>query len=309
MKEYTKKELLESKQQLNEDFWENALLAAGFVPVVGEVFDIVSIIRYAWKGEYLSAGLMLFALVPGIGSPIVVPIVKVLQKFGITKFGAKEAAKLSAAAAKNPMIKKTISGISVHLKNPAIQKTIEKVSSIHAGAGKALQRSVDDVSNMVQTIAKPKNIIQSIAAAGGKVGAGTKKFFQDERLASYVAKKGMEPKNWLSKWYHVVYKGRLDRKNLIKKFIMSNNLLATLGIPSINDLERMLDTPEGLEKLANNPAFSSIVNQTTSPEDLAAIEGAKAAAKQQGGESGGGGLMGAIIGLGTLKSLAKTLLR
>jgi len=56
--EISKKEILEQKQVLKEDTVENILLAAGFIPVIGEVFDIISIIRYISKKEYLYAGLM-----------------------------------------------------------------------------------------------------------------------------------------------------------------------------------------------------------------------------------------------------------
>ncbi len=73
--EVTKKQILEitkskkNDSHLNEGILdtENVLLAAGFVPVIGEIADIISIIRYIMRGERLKAALMLVALIPTVG--------------------------------------------------------------------------------------------------------------------------------------------------------------------------------------------------------------------------------------------------
>ncbi len=75
----TKKEILENKKVLKEDTLENILMIAGFVPVIGEIADIILIIRYIYKKEYLYAALMLVALIPTVGDFIVKPFIRVLK--------------------------------------------------------------------------------------------------------------------------------------------------------------------------------------------------------------------------------------
>jgi hypothetical protein len=65
---------------INEDFIENALMVVGFVPVIGEIADIILIIRYLLQGKYLYAGLMLIALIPTVGDIIAKPFIYLLKR-------------------------------------------------------------------------------------------------------------------------------------------------------------------------------------------------------------------------------------
>ena len=70
-----------NKTPLNESLlsWENVLMAAGFVPVIGELADIALIMYYLYKGEKLYAALMLIALIPTVGDFIVKPIIRLFK--------------------------------------------------------------------------------------------------------------------------------------------------------------------------------------------------------------------------------------
>ena len=122
-------------------------------------------------------------------------------------------------------------------------------------------------------------------------------------MAKYVAKKGIEPQTWLSKWYNVVYKGRMGRKNFVKNLIISSNVLNMLGLPSMESFEDKFESDENFRtQLSNNSEFSSIVNQTTSQEDLASIEGLGSKKSDVGG-----GMMGGKMGLAFIKMLARNI--
>ena len=101
--------VLNEKETLNESLlsFENILMAAGFIPVIGEVADIALICYYLYKGEKLYAALMLIALIPTVGDFIAKPIIRLFK-------GSKEGAAAMKAGgkaltdymAKNPQMAK-----------------------------------------------------------------------------------------------------------------------------------------------------------------------------------------------------------
>ena len=57
-KKFVKSEMFEIEpQDINEGFWENALLVAGFIPVIGEIADTILIIKYWKEDRKIEAGL------------------------------------------------------------------------------------------------------------------------------------------------------------------------------------------------------------------------------------------------------------
>ena len=84
-----------------------------------------------------------------------------------------------------------------------------------------------------------------------------------------------------------------------KEFSFANNLLAILGIPNLTDFERRMSDPKELERFANNPKFSEMVNSSTSESDLAKIEG------RDKSQEDDGGMFGGTMGMGMLKLLAQ----
>jgi len=103
----TKKQILEETQLLNEDWIENVLMVAGFVPVIGEVADIILILRYCYKKEYLYAGLMLIALIPTVGDFIAKPLIRLLKGAGgVGKVALKNTDEMVKFANSNPSFKK-----------------------------------------------------------------------------------------------------------------------------------------------------------------------------------------------------------
>jgi len=289
------------KQILNEDMGENVLLALGFVPVIGNIANIALIIKYIKEGKNIEAGLMLIALIPGVGDLIAAPLVWLLR--------GRKAARLVAAGSKNtnlvlgsaddfyrelvanPRAKEIYTRTAKYINNAKIGKTINSIEKLpkfgpqmaegmrtgikeHAGILQRILRKPIDISKSIgRELDKGTNSFFKNITGRGPVAMGIKKNFRDERLAKFIAKRGHAPSTWLSHWWHVVYQGSRDRKAYIIKFIMANNMLELFGLPSIESFERKFETDGNFRnQLANNPLFSGLVGDTTTDADLASIE-------------------------------------
>jgi hypothetical protein len=282
----TKREILEESQSLNEDLKETllktietTLMIGGFIPVIGEVFDIVLIVFYCIRGQYLYAGLMFIALIPTVGDFIAKPLIRLLQGAGKSgKLALKNADEMVKFANSNPNFKKQYLKIGEHLNNSQLKQIISQVNKKSSKYGEKLQKSLSEHQSAISRLAaRPVGIAKSVGkevASGGKISTGVKKFFQDEKLSQYIAKKGMKPSNWVSNWWNVTYMGRMGRKNMIKNFILTNNMLNIFGLPSLSAFEdKMENDPNFRTQMANDPNFSNMVNQTTTPQDIESIEG------------------------------------
>lgn len=295
---YTKEELLESKQVINENWIENTLMIAGFVPVIGEVADLALIIYYCYKREWLYAGLMLFALIPTVGDFIAKPLIKIF-KSPLAKNALKGTDEMVSFLRKNPKVAEQYSKIGKYTDSKTINKLVSQVGEVSPTFAKQMQISINQhKSVLTKLLERPKGIASAVVSTG-KIGGGLTKFFREERLAQYIVKKGYAPKTWLSNWYNVTYLGSRAKRQYIRNFIVANNLLAILGIPNLTDFERRMSDPKELERLANNPEFSKMVNSSTSESDLAKIEG------RDKGEEDDGGMFGGSMGMGMLKLLAQ----
>lgn len=295
---------MDKKIILKEDTTESLLMAAGFIPVVGEVFDIVLIYRYLSRGEYLYAGLMLVALVPTVGDFIVKPFIKILKGVtGGTKLTLKSADDVVRIAKTNPQVRNAYLKVGEYLNNPKISQLIKQVDEI-PGIGKKLSKGMSDALEQNKiAISKLKNTtksVKNVTTSGTKLSGGIKKFFQERALANYVKKNGMEPSNWLKKWYFVIRQGRKDRRNLVKNFIIANGMLDLFGLPSFEAFESKFESDANFrDKLANDPKFSEIVNRSgISDEELSSIESREK-------PSTGGVLQNAVMNLTMLKTLAR----
>lgn len=306
--ELTKKQILENKELLKEDALENVLMVAGFVPVIGEIADIILIIRYIMKKEYLYAGLMLIALIPTVGDFIAKPFIRFLRASGVAgKVALKGSDEMVEFLAKNPKMQAQYAKMGQYFTNPAISKTIsqvEKVPGMGTKWANGMRQSIAEHTSVLGRL-KPVQMTKAIGkevAAGGKLSTGFKTFFRDQALAKYVAKKGMEPQNWLSKWWYVVRKGRKDRRDMVKYFVIANGILNKFGLPNFTAFEeKMSSDAEFREKLANDPQFSKMVSGSVDSNELSQIEGGSSTNKSDGG----GGLLGGGMSLGMLKSLAQ----
>jgi hypothetical protein len=307
--EFTKKQILENKELLKEDTLENILMVAGFVPVIGEVADIVLIIRYIMKKEYLYAGLMLIALIPTVGDFIAKPFIRLLKGSGVAgKVALKGSTEMAEFLAKNPKMQSQYVKMGEYLTNPAIGKTISQVEKVPGMGSKwanGMRQSIAEHTTVLGKL-KPVQMTKAVGkeiSAGGKFSTGFKTFFRDQALAKYVAKRGMEPKTWLSKWWYVVRKGRKDRRDMVKYFVIANGILDKFGLPNFSAFEeKMSNDAEFREKIANDPQFSKMVSGSVDSNELSQIEGGTVSTKQSGGE---GGLLSGGMSLGMLKSLAQ----
>lgn len=294
---YTKEELLESKQVINENWIENTLMIAGFVPVIGEVADLSLIIYYCYKREWLYAGLMLFALIPTVGDFIAKPLIKIF-KSPLAKNALKGTDEMVSFLRKNPKVAEQYSKLGKYADGKLVNKLISQVDEVSPTFAKQIQISLTQhKSVLTKLLERPKGIASAVVGTG-KIGGGLTKFFREEKLAQYILKKGHAPKTWLSNWYNITYLGSRAKRQYIRNFIVANNLLAILGIPNLTDFERRMSDPDELERLSNNPEFSKMVNSTTSESDLSKIEG-------RDKEEDDGGMFGGTMGMGMLKLLAQ----
>ena len=303
-KEYTKSEILEivQKEQINENFGETALLAASFIPGIGTFANIALIIKYYKEQRYLESGLMLVAMIPFVGDLMVLPFLKIFKglKGGMA---INNSAKLMQVLSKNPEAKELFLKIGSKMKGPEVEKIIAKVSAKKPAWGQALRDIQQKQVSLASQVAS-KKIIPNV------VSTGIKAPFKQRALGKYLIKTGgVPPATKLSQWWNVTYKANRMRRNLVTKLIMGSNLLGTLGIGSIKELEAKLSNNEDAAKLMQNPEFAKIYNQSMqgmSPEETQSLENP--------GFSGGnneGGLKGLMavgaLGVGGLKLLAKFL--
>lgn len=304
--EITKKEILENKQLLKEDWIETTLMAAGFIPVIGEVFDIILIIRYIIKKEYLYAGLMLIALIPTVGDFIVKPFLGVLKGIkGGGKVVLNTADDIVKLAKTNPKLAEEYIKIQQHLGNPKIAQLIKQVESIPGmgpkwakGMSEAINQNKIAINEIKGLSSLPKTIGAELSA-GGKFSTGLKTFFQEKALAKYVAKNGQKPSTWLSNWWNVIRRGKKDRINLVKKFIIANGILDIFGLPSFESFQEKFEKDANFRnQLANDPRFSQVVNQSgLSQEEVDSLSGKETSVVSDAG--------GAVMSLAWIKTLAK----
>jgi hypothetical protein len=255
--------LITEREQLNESLFsiENALMIAGFVPVIGEVADIALICYYLYKGEKLYAALMLIALIPTVGDFIAKPIIRFFKG---SKAGSKALAKggveLTEYLAKHPEAAAKFTSLGKYVKSPAVEKTVESISKISPGLGSKLTSGLGEITGVGGALGGLTLGAREVMA-GGKFSRGLKDYFQGERLTKYFAKHGVLPEKGIQKWWLNV-QSRGDRKDAFRKFIMTNNLLAAFGIPSLTTFERKLsDDAEFRKKVADDPKMSDYIAQ------------------------------------------------
>lgn len=302
-KNYVKSEMFEIEpQDINEGFWENALLVAGFIPVIGEVADTILIIKYWREGRKIEAGLMLLALIPTVGDIIVKPFLRLGKAAG----AFKTATTFTKFIAENPQARAAYAKIGKQMDNPAINKLVAQVGKKTPQGAEALTGAIAYQKSLFSKVGS------TVSDASAKVGSTLerglgktmKQTFQDKALQKYLIKTGgVAPSNFLSRWWNVVYKGRLDRKNAVRKLIFGSNLLGALGFPNIESLERAMADPKQADELMKNPQFAQFYNQATTPEEQQSM-----AQQEPEKESGIGNLLGgagSFVGLNVLKSLAR----
>ena len=292
--EIKKKDLLENRQQLNEDTIESALMIAGFIPIIGEIADIILIIRYLIKGEKLYAALMLIALIPTVGDFIAKPIIKLFKGSREGVIAMREGGtKLAEYVAKNPQVAAKFKSLSKYVNTPAVEKTVEGIGKINSSWATGLKNGLNEItknSAISGLKAGGKEVI-----AGGAFRTGLKDYFQGQRLSKYFAKKGVLPEKGIQSWWLNVM-ARQDRKNAFRSFIAANNLLNYFNIPSLTAFEeKMSSDAEFRKKVSDDPKTSDYIAGNYMQGD----EGTPQKA------SGGTDLFGGIASLGALKLIAR----
>lgn len=278
-----------SKDQLNEDWIENTLLLAGFVPVIGEIADLISIYRYIKQERYIEAGLMIFALIPTVGDIITKPIIKLI---GSSRGLMKSPELLVKALESNPIAKKKFLELGKHINDPKINKLITQVTDKAPSLGKELSKSKNIISSILNNLEKG-------------IGTAFKDAFKAKATAKYVSKYGKLPKSKLSHWFNIIRPAKRERRMFINNIIKTNNLLGYLGIYNIEDLDKAINDPKKSEQLVNDPNFQKLVDQVTTPEEMAQLKNDTIDEPQNNIENILSTDMVKNIGLGGFKMLAK----
>jgi hypothetical protein len=258
-----------SKQQLNENWIENTLMVAGFVPIIGELADIALICYYLYKGEKLYAALMLIALIPTVGDFIVKPIIKAFKGTKGSAAVMKGGESLAEYLAKNPEIAKKFSSLGKYVNEPAVQQTVQGITKVNSSLGARLKEGLRMLTGGGQAIkgmrAGGKEVI-----AGGSFKTGLKDYFKGERLSKYFARHGVLPETGIRRWWEGVLANR-DRRTAFTKFITANNLLDYFGIPSLTTFEeKMANDAEFRDKVAQDPKTSEYIAQNYEQGDVPA---------------------------------------
>lgn len=296
-KKYIISENFETKVYLTESFWENALLAAGFIPVIGEVADIILIIKFLKEKRFIEAGLMMVALIPTFGDILVKPFLKIGKSVGAFTSVGKFGNFLKTNKKASEMYSKIGNGFN----NPKIDKLIKQI-------GKILPNSSKEMESAKKLHI---NIWGKVVEKDSKKGLGTwvKQSTRRSALEKYLIKTGgVPPKNFLSSWWNVVYKARRNRKGFINKTILGSNLLASLGIFSIQDLENRMSNEKEAEKLLQDPKFKQWYDQVNNSQPTDSEQ----QTNQLSGEPKSSndflssilGNSGGVLGLQTLKTIA-----
>jgi hypothetical protein len=255
--------LITEREQLNESLLslENGLMLAGFVPVIGEVADIALICYYLYKGEKLYAALMLIALIPTVGDFIAKPIIKFFKGSKAGTVAMKQGGvKLTQYLTKHPEAAAKFTSLGKYVKSPAVEKTVQGISKISPRLGSKLTSGLGEITGVGGALGGLTSGAKEVMA-GGKFARGLKDYFQGERLTKYFAKHGVLPEKGIQKWWLNV-QARGDRKDAFRKFIITNNLLASFGIPSLTTFEKKLsDDEEFRKKVADDPKMSDYIAQ------------------------------------------------
>jgi len=262
--ENDKKDILLKEDILTEIDAETILLGLGFIPVIGEAFDTILIIKYFKEERWIEAFLMMIALIPVVGDAAVKPFL--FMGRGLKAFSGT--AKFSSVLQKNKKFAGLYKKISPYFGSPVAAKLSTQISKKYPKIAPKIKNAKSFHINAAGKLKAggAKTMIRKKAKQG--VGYGSQQLFRNKALGKYLEKSGGKlPKKGLTSWYNLVYKARGARKNAFRKALLSSNLLGALGLPNIEAFEDYITTDEGAEKVMNTPEFQQVYNQTTSPQD------------------------------------------
>jgi hypothetical protein len=312
------KKVINEKEVLNEDWIENTLMALGFVPVVGELFDFILIVKYILKKEYFYATLMVVALFPIVGDLIAKPFILGLKALrgGVGKLALRNADDMAKVLVENPKLLAQYDKIIKSFANPnfyKFAKQLEEIPKIGPKLANGLREGVRKhraaITNAkkmksgkktstkpdVETSAPPK------VSTPKSVSGAIEGYFQNRALRRYIEKNGKEPATWFSRWWNVTYRGRRDRRNIVKYAITTSGILSFFGLPSFESFKDKIENDENFRnELANRPEMAGVVEQTTNSNDLKLIDGQGDVTPSQDQKVSGGGNFMDLLAMGGL---------
>lgn len=276
--DFTNKDTIITEELITELDWEVVLMGLGFIPVIGEAFDVILIMKYLRERRWLEAFIMMIALIPTVGDIIAKPFL--IAGKGLKAFSGT--GKFTQALKANPqfagMFKKLepylgspkvmALGKQIAKKDPKLASEIAKGKNFYTKVGKeisdkAMPFHINKFGKQVAG-AKKTGVFKRKPKKG--LGFASQQHFRSRAISKYVAKHGKLPPNALSTWWNVVYKGRRTRKAAFRKALLASSVFDSLGLPSIEAFQDFIATPEGQEIALNDPHFQAFYNAHTTEE-------------------------------------------
>ena len=273
--DFTNKDKLLTEGLITEFDWEIVLMGLGFIPVIGEAFDVILIIKYLRERRWLEAFIMMIALIPTVGDMIAKPFL--IAGRGLKAFTGT--GKFMKVLKENPKFAKMYEKVSKYFtspkvkalskqmlkKNPELAGDLAKAERFHINAVGKIKGGSKTVNRFGKTALK-KGGIKRVKKTKTGFGFGSQQFFRTKAINKYFAKHGKLPEDGLSAWWNIVYKGRRARKSAFRKALMTSSILGSFGLPSIEAFQDFIATPEGAEAVLNDPEFQDFYSEQTSPE-------------------------------------------
>jgi len=293
-----RKEKLLKEELLTEFDWELVLLGLGFIPIIGEVFDTILIIKYFKERRWIEAFLMMVALIPTVGDIAVKPFL--FAGRGLKAFSST--AKFSKVLASNPKFAKMYEKASKYFGSPQVSKLSAQIAKKHPKIASDIAKSKSfhiNAAGKLKAGSKTK-----VLSKNPKKGFGftTQQVFRNRAMGKYVAKHGKLPPTGLKSWYNIVYKGRTSRKAAFRKALLASGVLGALGLPDIESFQDFIATPEGAEQAMNNEQFQKLYGQFTTAEDEQLMQ--QQLIGQEPPEESGGIDYSSIFSIPALKQMA-----
>lgn len=253
--------------KLNEDVgkWiENGLLIGGFIPVIGEVADLILISKFFYEKRWIEAGLTIFALLPTVGDTIVKPIL-FLGK-GVLKTPGSFLKLLNT----NSKAKGLFLNLRKYINHPKLNSLIAQITKKNKNLGMGFQKAKDTIVGLINKLSGgAKNGRLNSVISPGKL---LKRSYQAAAIKRFRKRFGnTPPKNALMKWYQFNYKAGLQRRRDLSRLLLANNFFTSLGIRNFLDLETYFKDENKANQLANTEEMNDFLDKaegnTTNTEE------------------------------------------
>lgn len=318
-----KKQIINEKFKFDDEGLDAILLGIGFIPVLGEIADIIQIFRYYRKKEYIYMALTCVALIPTVGDMIAVPFIGFLRGLRAVRgaSGATKTMNYAAKIATNEKMSKFFIEIIPYFTSKKVKDFIQQIGRIPV-FGKKLKNGIMSGINYLRVIRKqlyeirkkrkffkqsPSSGVNYTKTAYKSFSRQYKDYFRKRVLRDWIAKNPNKTPNLMRRLL-LRYLASWQRRKLTRNFIQANKILEFFNFPNIESFERWLrsNDPSVEERLLSNPQLRQHVDNNTTQEDLDSLDSKSGTAEKK---RKGPSLFGTMMTLAFLKAAAKKLLK